>query len=102
MGFLKSFLKGDIWSSGNYEIIGGIDNRSGAFSVSRGSGQSIDRGSNINCVKRLTFTGSDGWSGYTSSSGSHSHSVSLNNTGGGVAHNNMQPYLSVYMWKRVK
>lgn len=32
-------IKGDIWSSGNYEIIGGIDNRSGAFSVSRGSGQ---------------------------------------------------------------
>lgn len=95
-------IKGEIWSSGNFEIIGGIDSRSGAFSLSRGSGQAIGRESNINCVKRLTFTGSDGWSGYTSSSGSHSHSVSLNNTGGGVAHNNMQPYLSVYMWKRVR
>lgn len=32
--------------------------------------------------------------------GSHSHTVTINSTGGGQAHNNMQPYLSVYMWKR--
>lgn len=38
----------------------------------------------------------------TSSNGSHSHSVSLYSNGGGGAHNNMQPYLSVYMWYRVK
>ena len=45
-----------------------------------------------------------------SSTGSHSHTLSINsggshqhtinNTGGDGAHNNMQPYLSVYMWKR--
>lgn len=44
-------------------------------------------------------------------SGQHSHSVSINsvgnhthtiqNDGGGQAHSIMQPYLSVYMWKRV-
>lgn len=38
---------------------------------------------------------------YTDSAGNHSHSVTVNNTGGNSTHNNMQPYLSVYMWKRI-
>lgn len=36
----------------------------------------------------------------TTSSGSHSHSVSIGYTGGGSSHNNMAPYISVYMWLR--
>lgn len=36
----------------------------------------------------------------TDSAGPHAHTLSLENTGGGQAHSNMQPYLSVYMWKR--
>ena len=38
---------------------------------------------------------------YTNNGGSHSHSITINNTGSNQAHNNMQPYLAVYMWKRV-
>lgn len=36
----------------------------------------------------------------TSYAGNHSHAVTINSTGGNAAHNNMPPYLSVYMWKR--
>lgn len=50
------------------------------------------------------FSDGDVWSGYKtqnlSAAGEHSHAITINNSGGGQAHNNMQPYLSVYMWKR--
>lgn len=50
------------------------------------------------------FSDGDIWSPYKtqnlSAAGEHSHAITINNSGGGQAHNNMQPYLSVYMWKR--
>ena len=45
----------------------------------------------INASHNHTFT--------TDKKGEHVHTIS--EEGGGVAHNIMQPYLSVYMWKRV-
>lgn len=51
------------------------------------------------------FSDGDVWSPYKtqnlSAAGEHSHTITINNSGGGQAHNNMQPYLSVYMWKRI-
>ena len=37
----------------------------------------------------------------TSSNGNHSHTITINNTGSSQAHNNIQPYISVYIWKRL-
>lgn len=37
----------------------------------------------------------------TSETGNHSHTISINKTGGNFAHNNMQPFLSVYIWYRI-
>lgn len=37
----------------------------------------------------------------TSANGAHTHNIGINVTGGNQSHNNMQPYLAIYMWKRI-
>jgi hypothetical protein len=32
---------------------------------------------------------------------SHSHAITINNTGSNMAHNNLQPYISIYIWERI-
>jgi len=36
----------------------------------------------------------------TTTNGAHSHTVTVNNTGGNTAHNNMPPYVTYYCWER--
>lgn len=38
--------------------------------------------------------------GYTDYAGNHTHNIYINSTGSNQAHNNLQPYISVYMWQR--
>lgn len=37
---------------------------------------------------------------YTEYGGNHSHTVTIDNTGSNTAHNNLQPYISCYIWQR--
>lgn len=52
---------------------------------------------------KIVATGyDDSWGKRQHINASHNHSLSINSTGGGQAHNNMSPYLAVYIWQRTK
>lgn len=48
---------------------------------------------------RVGFLASRSWTGNTSVAPNHQHTI--NSEGGNKAHNNMPPYITVYMWYRV-
>lgn len=52
-----------------------------------------------NSIKLGSMTGDANWA-LTKRAAGYDYSLGTNSAGGGVAHNNMPPYLTVYMWKR--
>ncbi|WP_443866999.1 phage baseplate protein [Megamonas funiformis] len=72
---------GTVWTEGSYSIWGLYDG---------------------NCNHRGMGAGND-WDNAlpnTSTDGNHSHTVTINNTGSNQPHNNIQPYIAIYCWKR--
>ena len=41
----------------------------------------------------------DAWT--SRANNNHRHQITLENKGGGASHNNLQPYVTVYMWRRI-
>lgn len=77
-------------------------NGNGAFFIS-GRGNWNDEGGNYhdNYPSVMSFEAARSWSGRTSTNGSHAHSFTTENAGGGQPHNNMQPSIVVYMFQRI-
>lgn len=57
-------------------------------------------GANVRIASRDT-TASGNHSHGMNAAGNHSHSFTTANRGGGQSHNNMQPSIAVYLWKRI-
>lgn len=76
-------------------------NGNGAFFIS-GRGNWNDEGGSYhdNYPSVMSFEAARSWSGRTSTNGSHAHSFTTENAGGGQPHNNMQPSIVVYMFQR--
>lgn len=72
---------------------------SGVFSMPSLGGRNIDTGGG-NSAGGLDFTLNRNFAGASSTVSNHTHTITVKNTGGGKAHNNMQPYLVVNIWKR--
>lgn len=57
-----------------------------------------ERSAGNNAAGGASFQNGTAW---TNSSGAHSHTITINNTGSNQPHQNMPPYIAVYIWKRI-
>ena len=78
-------------TTADYSLASGTN---GAFwNGSGGGGNSGQSTSGLNLITSLAKTASG-------TTGSHSHTLTIDSSGGGVAHNNMPPYATYYCWER--
>ena len=83
---------GSAASAGSHNHIGGVPVQ---------SGQTIYGQSSVSGYSRTGHaSGEIGYGMYSSTAGDHSHSVTVNSTGSSGTNANLQPYITVAMWKR--
>lgn len=107
VGFLCPSPSGNHWDS---NCFAGSKDSTGAGFVGFFPRDQDDYSSTQTLTKSVVSVNSKTWATAQSGGGSHSHSVSgtvtlsgdTGSKGSGNAHDNMQPYLSVYMWKRTE
>ena len=81
-------------------------NHTGSAATANITGQFHQRGQNFaptGCFSYQTFdTGArQDVSGYrVTLNASHKHTLTINNTGSNSSHNNIQPYITCYVWRR--
>lgn len=90
----------DITGSFRTYDAGGRENGTGAFNDDYYSEWNLSDGSSVCWDKLESFKASRSWTGNTNTTGNHSHTVTVNNTGGSQAHNNLPPYRVVNIWRR--
>ena len=83
---------GSAASAGSHNHIGGTPTT---------SGQTIYGQSGASAMGRTAYISNEvGYGMYTSTEGNHSHSVTVDATGSSGTNANLQPYITVAMWKR--
>lgn len=63
-------------------------------------GSNEPSGQRLSLIRRTEGTGMYSSTIGINEAGNHTHFITINNTGGNTPHNNMQPYLVVYIFKR--
>lgn len=83
-------------------IVSSYGNRTATTMSNTSSSYSFSSGFKVSASHGHTFTGTSHSHTFTGTAVSaHKHTITVDNSGGGNAMNNMQPYLAVYIWKRV-
>lgn len=111
--------QGSTSSAGGHNHTRGSMNITGAFAAARHGGTNVWRfdgafyeAGRFNATVRhggdddwgsfYGFDASRAWTGATSWNGDHTHTVTVSSTGGGQAFSVRNPYLAVFIWKRVE
>ena len=102
----KTFAAGSTGGEYNHQLTVGEmaqHSHSGTISSSGGHSHTVkgNAGGSGSWAFRFDTGGTSSNQGNTQSAGAHTHSVSISNTGSNTAHNNLPPYLCIYIFRRI-